>query len=90
MKDWIVPEDVKSEPREGVYIYGLFLENARWSKSNNILIEARPGEMSYLMPIIHFKPSVLSSARQNTISPETKMLNQKLPNDSNEEDMYTY
>ena len=58
-----MPEDVKAEPREGVYVYGLFLENARWSKSNNILIEARPGEMSFLMPIIHFKPSILSNSR---------------------------
>jgi dynein heavy chain len=63
IKEWTSPEDVKSEPREGVYIYGLFLENARWSKSKSILIEARPGEMSFLMPIIHFKPKVLASAK---------------------------
>jgi dynein heavy chain, axonemal len=86
----VSPEDVKSEPREGVYIYGLFLENARWSKSKTILIEAKPGEMSFAMPIIHFKPNVLSNAKQvNTGSPQSKMISQKQPNES-EDDMYTY
>ena len=41
------------------------------------------------MPIIHFKPRVLASARLVSGSPSEKMLINKQPNDS-EEDMYTY
>lgn len=41
------------------------------------------------MPIIHFKPKVLSGANQASGSPNSKIHSNKLVNDS-EEDMYTY
>ena len=40
------PENVAKSPTEGVYIYGLFIENAKWSTVQKCLVEALPGEMN--------------------------------------------
>lgn len=50
---------MSQEPKEGVYVYGLYLENAHWSVVNSELRDAIPGEMSFLMPVIHFLPKVI-------------------------------
>ena len=39
-----------------MYIYGLFMENASWSCQQKCVVEANLGEMSCMMPIIHFQP----------------------------------
>jgi hypothetical protein len=36
------------------------LENAHWSIEKNILQDPIPGIMSFLMPLIHFIPKVIS------------------------------
>lgn len=43
-------------PQEGVYVYGLFMENATWSCTQRCLVESQLGEMNSQMPIIHFQP----------------------------------
>lgn len=47
---------VRKAPADGVYIFGLFIENARWSMTDRCLEEAAPGEMFAPMPLIHFMP----------------------------------
>ena len=47
---------IEKAPAEGVYIYGLFMENASWSCQQKCVVEANLGEMSCMMPIIHFQP----------------------------------
>jgi dynein heavy chain len=49
-------EEVQEAPEDGVCIYGLFIQGARWSKTNGCLVEADPGKMHGHMPIIHFLP----------------------------------
>ena len=44
-------------PADGCYVYGLFIENARWSVEGACLEEPLPGEMFSQMPVIHFIPS---------------------------------
>ena len=41
-------------PQEGVYVFGLFMENASWSSTQKCLVESQLGEMNSQMPIIHF------------------------------------
>ena len=47
--------DLKS-PISGVYIYGLFLQGAKWSRKNGHLSESRKGEIFAEMPVIYLEP----------------------------------
>ena len=57
-------------PADGVYIYGLFIENARWNAVDRCLEEPAPGEMYSQIPVIHFIPRY--RAPQNMKEEETK------------------
>lgn len=43
-------------PEDGSYIYGLFLEGARWNKRLGTLVDPKPKELFSSMPIIHMLP----------------------------------
>lgn len=43
-------------PPVGAYVKGLYLEGAKWSTEEDCLIEPEPMELTWPMPIIHFKP----------------------------------
>jgi dynein heavy chain len=43
-------------PSDGVYIFGLFIENAKWNAVDRCLQEPAPGEMQSQIPVIHFIP----------------------------------
>ena len=45
-------------PADGVYIYGLFLEGARWDMSKQRLEESKPKELYTEMRPLWFKPEV--------------------------------
>jgi len=51
---------IKRGPADGCYIYGLFIENARWSAEGRCLEEPLPGEMHVQVPVIHFIPTYKS------------------------------
>ena len=38
-------EDVKDAPADGIYVHGLYLEGASWSKKESHLVEAARGEL---------------------------------------------
>ncbi|CAN0438741.1 unnamed protein product [Ascophyllum nodosum] len=46
-------ELIKRPPREGVYINGLFLDGARWDRTENSLVESRPKELFSNMPVLY-------------------------------------
>ncbi|EDQ90997.1 uncharacterized protein MONBRDRAFT_20211 [Monosiga brevicollis MX1] len=48
--------NIVEEPRDGVYVRGLFLEGAGWDKRNACLVEAEAMQLVSSMPTIHFKP----------------------------------
>ena len=52
------PDELKSKPASGCYIYGLFLEGARWDKRNDTLTDPKPKELFAPMPVIHLVPEV--------------------------------
>lgn len=55
---------IKRGPADGCYVYGLFIENARWSANaeGGCLEEPLPGEMFSQMPVIHFIPNDANGA----------------------------
>ena len=48
--------ELQSQPKEGVYIKGIFLEGAGWNRDEGCLCEPEPMQLIVPMPIIHFKP----------------------------------
>ncbi|CAM9332211.1 unnamed protein product, partial [Choristocarpus tenellus] len=47
---------ISSPAKEGAYCDGLFLEGARWNKTEGCLEEPLAMELFFSMPVIHFKP----------------------------------
>ena len=60
-------DHVKSAPPEGVYINGLFLEGAGWSKDQSMLLESEPKVLFVPLPILFvsasLKPEEMKSRR---------------------------
>lgn len=48
--------NIVEQPRDGVYVKGLFLEGAGWDKKRAFLTDAAPMQLVCSMPTIHFKP----------------------------------
>ena len=48
--------DVVHPPADGVYVYGMYLEGARWDVSKDELGDSRRGELFSEMPVIHLLP----------------------------------
>ncbi|XP_034148435.1 dynein heavy chain 17, axonemal-like [Esox lucius] len=48
-------EDMTSLPREGAYIYGLYMEGARWDTQTGVIADARLKELTPNMPVIFIK-----------------------------------
>ena len=50
------PSDITSKPENGVYVYGMFLEGARWNYEKHLLDDSLPKELYTDVPMIHFIP----------------------------------
>jgi dynein heavy chain len=59
-------ENISVAPDDGVIIYGLYLEGARFDQSLQRVVESIPGKMYDLLPAIHFKPAVGHKQAANT------------------------
>ncbi|KAK7573934.1 hypothetical protein V9T40_011125 [Parthenolecanium corni] len=48
-------EEFTSPPREGVYIYGLYMEGARWDTLQGVIMESHHKELFPLMPVVNVR-----------------------------------
>ena len=44
-------------PEDGVVIYGLFFDGARWDRKERSVVESKPGEIYATVPLIHLIPT---------------------------------
>jgi dynein heavy chain len=51
--DFERPDQVKSAPKEGVYVHGLFIDGARWDKGNGSLAESEPKKLFATLPVLY-------------------------------------
>lgn len=62
----VAVEDIAEGPTDGVIIYGLYIEGARFDLIANRIMESKPGKMYELLPCIHFIPEVYHRQAKNT------------------------
>jgi len=51
------PADIKKPPKDGCYIYGMYMEGARFDRGNMKIAESKKGELFDSMPCIWLKPT---------------------------------
>jgi dynein heavy chain len=52
-------DEVEGSAREGAYIFGLFLQGARWDTQQAVLERSKPKEMFCKMPVINVQARAL-------------------------------
>ncbi|CBZ53630.1 hypothetical protein NCLIV_034170 [Neospora caninum Liverpool] len=57
-------EDTRQAPSTGCYVYGLYLEGARWDDEETVVAEAHPGILFCEMPMIWIEPCEASRPRK--------------------------
>lgn len=51
-------KDITERPADGVYVYGMFLDGARWDEDKMMLAESHPKQLFAEMPVVWLKPVV--------------------------------
>ena len=51
------PEQVEAKPEDGVLIYGLYMDGARYNREHKCIDDQIPDELYDPMPLLHFKPT---------------------------------
>lgn len=59
-------EEIKEGPQDGVIIYGLYIEGARFDMELMEVVESKLGKMYDLLPPIHFQPELNHRQAPNT------------------------
>lgn len=58
---------VRSPPVEGVYIHGLFLDGAAWSKQEGVMVESEPKKLFVSLPVLY----VSANTKSDQVRPKT-------------------
>lgn len=69
--------EIAQGPADGAYIYGLYLEQARWDPASGILAEQRPGQPSSAMAVIHFLPRENRIETAKSVPPKSGEIKRK-------------
>merc|ERR1719378_259680 len=67
--DDITHKDIKEKPEDGCYIYGMFIEGARWDLENHRLTESLPKELYTDIPMLWLMP------KEDRVPPKTGVYN---------------
>jgi dynein heavy chain len=59
-------DELKVKPEDGCYVYGMFLEGARWDRNAKGLVDPKPKELFSPMPVMHMLPVQNRQAPQVT------------------------
>lgn len=54
------PHQVRSPPAEGVYLHGLFLDGAAWSKQEGVMVESEPKKLFVSLPVLYVSANTKS------------------------------
>jgi len=57
-------ENVRSNPKEGVYVHGLFMDGAAWSMSDSSVCESAPKKLFSPMPVLHVTAVTKATKKQ--------------------------
>ncbi len=66
LRNGLQPELITEGPEDGVIIFGLYMEGARFSHETWKCADSLPGRMYDLLPAIYFKPAVNHKQAPNT------------------------
>lgn len=54
--DKMTYQDITKRPEDGCYIYGMFLEGARWNYETHVLTDSKPKELYSDIPLMQLMP----------------------------------
>jgi len=60
-------ESLKEDPKEGVYIYGLFLDGCAWSSKEGRLVDSEPKKLYCPLPVMHVTGVLLKDKRPSSV-----------------------
>ena len=58
MLDAAGPDDLGEDdaPEDGVLVYGMYMDGARWDRDAHLIADSKPGEIYAPWPVVHFTP----------------------------------
>jgi len=72
-------EDITAPPILGVYIYGLYLEGASWSRQHSRLAESKAKVLFDYMPVMHISATNANDGNQAANTAQNKSQNYVCP-----------
>uniref|UniRef100_A0A7S1U3J4 Dynein heavy chain n=1 Tax=Phaeomonas parva TaxID=124430 RepID=A0A7S1U3J4_9STRA len=65
--DMETKENVRSAPKEGVFVHGLYLDGAAWNRSDATLVESEPKKLFAALPVLYITAVAKGSAKLTTV-----------------------
>lgn len=60
-------EQTDTRARDGAYIYGLYMEGARWNWNSGLMEESLPREMSFALPVVCARAVLVDKMEKNGV-----------------------
>jgi dynein heavy chain len=54
--DHMTYQEIKEKPEDGCYLYGIYLEGARWDYKKHMIAQPKPKELYSDLPLVHLVP----------------------------------